>query len=45
MFPQSSWWPDEGVERVVEIGRVELMERKGVLGNGDTDIEMTDCGV
>lgn len=33
------------VERVVEIGRVELIERKEVLGNGESDIEMTDCGV
>lgn len=33
------------VERVAEIGRVELIERKEVLGNGESDIEMTDCGV
>lgn len=29
----------------MEIGRVELIERKEVLGNGESDIEMTDCGV
>lgn len=48
MFPRSSQWPDGGMERGVETGRVELMKRKGVLGNERTDesgIEMTDCGV
>lgn len=45
MFPRSSQWPDGGMERVVETGRVEMIKRKGVLGNeraDESDTEMTD---
>lgn len=48
VFPGSSQWPYEGMERASGIGRLETLEGKGVLGNestGESDIEMTDCGV
>lgn len=45
MFPCSSQWPDEGMKKIVDIGRVK---RKGVLGNEGTDesdVEMIEeCG-
>lgn len=48
MFLCSTQRPDEGMERIVEISRVEMMERKGDLKNectGKSHIEMIDCGV